>query len=378
MSRLDPDELARYARQMRLPQLGTVGQERLKQASVLVVGAGGLGSPATMYLAAAGIGRLGIADGDRVELSNLHRQPLHASKDVGSPKTDSARETLAALNPHVDIETIPERISRDNALDVVRRYDVVIDGTDNFPTRYLLNDACVLTSRPLVYGSVDRFDGQVSVFATDRGPCYRCLFPNPPEPGTVQSCADAGVLGVLPGLVGTLQATEALKLILGLGEPLVGRLLLVDAARMRFRSVTVERDAACPACGTHEITELIDYDDFCAAGAPSPEEPIAIIAPQELSELLKNDTSITLIDVREPYEWNIGRLPGARLIPLAMLGAAAGTIDRAADVVVYCHHGMRSEMAAYLLRDAGVARVRNLAGGIDRWSIEVDPSVPRY
>lgn len=371
MSGFDAAELVRYARQMRLPQLGPDGQERLKRASVLVVGAGGLGSPAAMYLAAAGVGRLGIADGDRVDATNLHRQILHGTDDVGAPKTDSARATLESINPFVRLETFAERVTSDNALDLVRDYDIVVDGTDNFPTRYLLNDACVILGKPLVYGSVDRFEGQVSVFAAHDGPCYRCLFPDPPAPGSVQNCAEAGVLGVLPGLVGTLQATEVLKLVLGLGDSLAGRLLLVDALRMQFRSIALERDPDCPACGTREIRQLIDYDAFCAG-------PIATISPRELHGLLQNDVPITLIDVREPYEWNIGRLPGARLIPLATVAGAANTIDPAADVVVYCHHGMRSEMAAHVLRDAGVTRVRNLVGGIDRWSLEVDPSVPRY
>jgi adenylyltransferase/sulfurtransferase len=312
MPPLGGDERARYARQIRLPQLGLAGQEGLKGASVLIVGAGGLGSPAATYLAAAGVGRIGIADGDRVDVSNLHRQPLHGTSDVGRPKVESAREALQALNPHSQIEPIPDRLTSANALEIVPRFDVVIDGTDNFPTRYLLNDACVLTNRPLVYGSVDRFDGQVSVFATATGPCYRCLYPRPPEPGTVQNCADAGVLGVLPGIVGTLQATEALKLILGLGDPLVGRLLLVDSLRMRFRTIGVDRDPECPACGTREIDSLIDYDAFCA-GPTAPDGPLATVDPRALSAELKNGHTITLIDVREPYEWNYARIDGARL-----------------------------------------------------------------
>jgi adenylyltransferase/sulfurtransferase len=332
-----------------------------------------------MYLAAAGVGRIGIADGDRVDVTNLHRQLLHGTGDVGELKVESAQATMASINPHVIVEPIAARLTSENALEVVRRYDVVIDGTDNFPTRYLLNDACVLTSRPLVYGSVDRFDGQVSVFSVGSGPCYRCLFPNPPEPGSVQNCADAGVLGVLPGLIGTMQAAEALKLLLGLGEPLVGRLLLVDALQMRFRSIGVERDPTCPACGTRELTALIDYEDFCRGSKSESGEPeLGLITPRDLAVLLANDHSITLIDVREPYEWNIGRIPGARLIPLGTLTAAPGAIDPSADVVVYCHHGARSEMAGYALLDAGVKRVRNLVGGIDRWSTEVDAAVPRY
>jgi molybdopterin/thiamine biosynthesis adenylyltransferase/rhodanese-related sulfurtransferase len=374
---LEPDELGRYARQIRLPQFGIDGQERLKHASILIVGAGGLGSPAAMYLAAAGVGRLGIADDERVDVSNLHRQLLHRTEDIGSAKTRSARETLGAINPHVRVDAIDARVSRENALDLVAAYDVVIDGTDNFPTRYLLNDACVLTGRPLVYGSVDRFDGQVSVFATDHGPCYRCLFPSPPEPGTVQNCADAGVLGVLPGLIGTLQATESLKLILGLGDNLAGRLLLVDTLAMRFRTIGVDRDPDCPVCGTREITELVDYEAFCS-GPQLVMDTVDTIAPQDLASALSAGEPIVVIDVREPYEWQIGRIPSARLIPLGTLLTRGADVAKDADVVVYCHHGQRSEMAAEALLASGFRRVRNLVGGIDRWSRDVDPSVRRY
>jgi sulfur-carrier protein adenylyltransferase/sulfurtransferase len=374
---LHADELRRYARQIRLPSVGVDGQQRLKAASVLIVGAGGLGSPAATYLTAAGVGRIGIADDDRVDASNLHRQPLHRTGDIGSAKADSARETMAAINPHVYVEAIRKRVSRENALDLVKAYDVVIDGTDNFPTRYLLNDACVLTRRPLVYGSVDRFEGQVSLFATDAGPCYRCLFPSPPEAGTVQNCADAGVLGVLPGLVGTLQATEALKLILGLGENLVGRLLLVDALAMRFRTISVDRDPKCPACGTREITGLIDYEAFCTGGQNATPE-VDTILPAELSTALNDGQSIVLVDVREPYEWQISRIASARLIPLRTLFSAPPDISLDADIVVYCHHGQRSHAAAEALTAFGFRRVRNLVGGIDRWSREVDSSVRRY
>lgn len=382
MASLDPQEQARYARQIRLPQVGITGQTVLKTSSVLIVGAGGLGSPAALYLAAAGVGRIGIADDDHVDLTNLQRQILYGTKDVGFAKTDIAVPRLRSINPHLVIEAIPERVTSANALDLASRFDVVVDGTDNFATRYLLSDACVLTSTPLIYGSVDRFDGQLSVFVARGGPCYRCLFPTPPEPGSVQNCADAGVLGVLPGLIGTAQATEALKLLLGIGEPLIGRLLMVDALRMSFRAVAVERDPACPACGTSEIRELVDYEAFCA-GEPATHDvaaatDIATITPRDLAKALNADTSITLIDVREPHEWNVARIPGARLIPLGALQGALGTIDPQADVVVYCHHGMRSEMAAYTLRDAGIRRVRNLVGGIDRWSRDVDPGVPRY
>jgi molybdopterin/thiamine biosynthesis adenylyltransferase/rhodanese-related sulfurtransferase len=379
MCHLDSRELLRYARQIRLPHLGVVGQERLKGASVLIVGAGGLGSPAALYLAAAGVGRVGIIDGDRVDVSNLHRQPLHDTNDIGRAKTDSARERLSAINPHVRIETIDQRLTSENALGIVRQYDVLIDASDNFPTRYLLNDAAVLTSRPLVHGSVDRFDGLLSVFSHEGGPCYRCLFPNPPEFGTVQNCADAGVLGVLPGLIGTLQATEALKLILGIGEPLSGRLLMVEALSMRFRTISVDRDPACRMCGTGEITALVDYDDFCSVVSRAPGSAvIETIEPSELAVLLARRPPITLIDVRERYEWNLARIPGARLIPLGELESAIPSLDGSESIVVYCHHGMRSETAASALLGAGMRRVRNLVGGIDRWSVEVDPSVPRY
>ncbi|HEY7394114.1 MAG TPA: molybdopterin-synthase adenylyltransferase MoeB [Gemmatimonadaceae bacterium] len=374
---LDAEELRRYTRQMRLPTLGVEGQQRLKAASVLIVGAGGLGSPAATYLAAAGVGRIGVADDDRVDASNLHRQPLHRTEDIGSAKADSARETLIGINPHVRVDAIRQRVSRENALDLVTGYDVVIDGTDNFPTRYLLNDACVLTERPLVYGSVDRFEGQVSVFATQRGPCYRCLFPSPPNPGTVQNCADAGVLGVLPGLIGTLQATEALKLILGLGENLAGRLLLVDTLSMRFRTIGVDRDPECPACGTREIRELIDYEAFCS-GEQSPVREVETILPTELSGALSAGEPIVVIDVREPYEWQIGRIPSARLIPLGSLFSTPPDMPVDADIVVYCHHGQRSHAAAEALSAFGFKQVRNLVGGIDRWSRDVDPGVRRY
>lgn len=290
-------------------------------------------------------------------------------------KAESARAALEAINPHVRVDAIGERVSSANALSLVADYDIVIDGSDNFPTRYLLSDACVLAARPLVYGSVDRFEGQVSVFATTDGPCYRCLFPMPPDPGTVQNCADAGVLGVLPGLIGMFQATETLKWIVGLGDSLAGRLLLVDALRMRFRTVTVERDAACPACGTREIDALVDYEQFCAPARPA---GVETILPHALSTLLNDGQPVVIIDVREPYEWAIGRIPTARLMPLATIPDAAHAVDRDADVIVYCHHGARSEAAAYELLAAGFRRVRNLTGGIDRWSRDVDPRVRRY
>jgi molybdopterin/thiamine biosynthesis adenylyltransferase/rhodanese-related sulfurtransferase len=390
---LSPDELQRYHRHLVLPDVGEEGQRRLKTARVLLVGAGGLGSPAALYLAAAGVGHLGIIDADSVEVSNLQRQVLHGTRDVGRPKVASARERLADLNPYVDIATYHTRLSSANALELLREYDVIVDGSDNFPTRYLVNDACVLLGKPDVYASVLRFDGQAAVLAMPDGPCYRCLFREPPPPGLVPNCEEGGVFGVLPGLLGTIQATETIKLITGTGEPLTGRLLLVDALRMRFRTIELQRDPSCPACGTREITTLGDYDAFCGitsaptessnentgdgitAGTDSWSDEIT---PLELSARLRNGSAPTLLDVREPYEWAIARLPDARLVPLNSLPQAVHSIDRRAEVVVYCHHGMRSDAAATWLRDQGFTRVRNLVGGIDRWSLEVDPSLRRY
>ena len=391
---LGPDELARYSRHLGLAEIGERGQTRLKQSSVLIVGAGGLGSPAALYLAAAGVGRLGIADFDTVDVTNLQRQVLHDTSAVGARKTDSARQRLEALNPLIRVDTIDEELTAANALEVIGDYDVVIDGTDNFKTRYLTNDACVLLGRPNVYGSVLRFEGQASVFATPDGPCYRCLFREPPPPGLVQSCAEAGVLGVLPGLVGTIQATEAIKLIVGAGETLAGRLLLIDALRMRFRTITLRRDPECPACGTRELTSLIDYDEFCGVRPSAAPPPVADevvpatvasrppvlhnMTPGELAERLRHGGELEVIDVREPYEWRIARIDGARLIPLARVPSASAELPRERDIVVYCHHGHRSRTAGQILLAQGFRRVWNLSGGIARWSAEVDPSVPTY
>jgi adenylyltransferase/sulfurtransferase len=374
---LTRDETARYSRHLLLPQVGPLGQRRLKGARVLLVGAGGLGSPAALYLAAAGVGTLGVVDFDVVDASNLQRQLLHGTTDVGRPKLDSARDRIHDANPHVRVEPYATRLTAANALEILRGYDVVVDGTDNFATRYLTNDACVLLGIPNVYGSVFRFEGQASVFGMPDGPCYRCLFPEPPAPGLVPSCEEAGVLGVLPGLVGTVQATEALKLLLGIGEPLVGRLLLVDALGAGFRTVRIRRDPACPACGTREIRELIDYDAFCGA---SSEESTAAgeVTPSELAAMLRRGDAFDLIDVREPREWEVARIPGARLVPLATLPEALATLDRSRELVVHCKSGARSARAARLLEAAGFRRVRNLAGGILRWSEEVDPAVPKY
>jgi molybdopterin/thiamine biosynthesis adenylyltransferase/rhodanese-related sulfurtransferase len=378
---LSRDEISRYARHLIIPDVGIDGQKRLKAARVLLVGAGGLGSPLALYLAAAGVGHIGIVDFDVVDVTNLQRQILHGTKDVGRSKLASARERIADINPFVELTTYETALTSKNALGIIEKYDLVVDGTDNFPTRYLVNDACVMLGKPNVYGSVFRFEGQASVFSTKDGPCYRCLFPEPPPPGTVPSCAEGGVLGVLPGLIGTIQATEAIKLILGIGEPLVGRLLLVDALGAQFRTVKVRKNPACPACGTHEITELIDYDEFCGmkpeAGSRKPEDTMPEITPLELAERLRAG-DIDLIDVREPHEWDIAHIPGARLIPLGNLPAAVPSLDRTRDIVVQCRSGARSGRAVRLLQAAGFTRVRNLAGGILRWSDDVDPRVPKY
>jgi sulfur-carrier protein adenylyltransferase/sulfurtransferase len=379
---LEPDELVRYSRHITLAEVGEDGQRRLRQASVLIVGAGGLGSPAALYLAAAGIGRIGIVDFDSVDLSNLQRQILHDTSRIGARKTASARARLEAMNPHVQVECIDDELTAANALDVIGDYDVVLDGTDNFKTRYLTNDACVLLGRPNVYGSVLRFEGQASVFATSDGPCYRCLFREPPPPGLVPSCAEAGVLGVLPGLIGTIQATEAIKLILGAGDSLAGRLLLVDALRMHFRTIRVRRDPECPACGTRELQSLIDYDEFCGTGKTSTTEARASgvqeLTPRDLAERLRRGDAVDLIDVREPYEWRIARIEGARLIPLGRIGASVPELPRDRPIVLYCHHGVRSRAACEFLVAQGFDAVWNLSGGIDQWSADVDSSVPTY
>ena len=373
---LTSDELRRYGRHLVLPEVGLEGQRRLKAGRVLIVGAGGLGSPVALYLAAAGVGTLGLIDFDIVDLSNLQRQVLHGTGDVGRSKLESARDRLHAANPHVGIDTYEMRLTSANALAILSEYDVIVDGTDNFATRYLTNDACVLLGKPNVYASIFRFEGQASVFGMPDGPCYRCLYPSPPPPGLIPSCAEGGVLGVLPGLVGTIQATEAIKLLLGIGEPLVGRLLLVDALSSMFRTVRLARDPACPACGTREIRELIDYDAFC--GGPQGAVSSWEMTPTELAERLARGEEIDVIDVREPFEWQMARISGARLLPLGTLHQAMSSLDPARATVVYCHHGVRSAHAAEALRAEGFSRVWNLAGGIDRWSTDVDRGVPRY
>ena len=379
---LTAEELIRYSRHVILPGIGTDGQRRLKQARVLVIGAGGLGSPIAMYLAAAGIGHLGIVDSDVVDRTNLQRQIIHGTSDIGRRKTESAAERLADINPNVDITRFDEKLSSANALQLLGDYDIVVDGTDNFPTRYLVNDACVLLGKPNVYGSIIRFEGQASVFGYENAPCYRCLFPEPPAPGLVPNCAEGGVFGVVPGIVGSIQATEAIKLALGFPDTLSGQLLLIDVMRMRFRTVRIQRDPACPACGTRTIRELIDYDAFCGASRSSTAgdstDAVREITPQDLAMRLQRGDDILLLDVREPSEWAVARIEGARLIPLATLQGAVPSLDRSREIVVHCHHGIRSAAAVRFLQSEGFDRVSNLAGGIARWSSEVDTAVPQY
>jgi len=376
---LHPRQLQRYARHLTLPEFGLAGQERLAGARVLLVGAGGLGSPAALYLAAAGVGTLGIVDDDVVDVSNLQRQVLHGTAALGMPKTASAAARLADLNPEVHVEAHQERLDRAGARALVRRYDLVLDGSDNFPTRYLVNDACVLERRPLVYGSIYRFEGQVSLFGAPDGPCYRCLFAEPPAPELVPSCADAGVLGVLPGIVGSLQALEAIKWLTGIGTPMVGRLLLFDALRMSFREIAIRRDPDCAICGDHPtVTELVDYDAFCGVtpfGAAG--EAAEVDAPTLARELAGGNAPL-LLDVREPWEFDIAHLDGAVLVPLGELPARLAELPARAGVVTICHHGVRSATAAALLRRAGFARVRSLAGGVDAWAAAIDPAMRRY
>jgi len=377
---LSNDEVLRYSRHLIMPEVGMTGQQKLKAARVLCIGAGGLGSPLALYLAAAGVGTLGLVDFDVVDFTNLQRQIIHTVEDVGRPKLDSAAEKLEAINPFVNVRKFETKLTSANALDLFRDFDIIADGTDNFPTRYLVNDACVLSGKPNVYASIFRFEGQASVFATKDGPCYRCLYPEPPPPGLVPSCAEGGVLGILPGLLGVIQATEVIKLILGSGESLIGRLLLVDALGMRFRELKLRKNRDCPMCGANPtIHELIDYQEFC--GIRGEEAPVTAsvpeIQPAELKARLDNGDNVFILDVREPHEYQICNL-GGYLIPLGDLPARMNELDSSREIVAHCRSGVRSAKAVTLLRQAGFGKVRNLAGGILAWGEKVDPTVPKY
>ena len=391
LPQLTNEEIKRYSRHLIMPEVGLDGQRRLKAGSVLCIGAGGLGSPAAMYLAAAGVGRIGVVDFDVVDFSNLQRQIIHGTSSVGKTKLQSAKERLTDINPNIQVDTYETALSSENALDLFEPYDVILDGTDNFPTRYLTNDACVLLGKPNAYGSIFRFEGQASVFATKDGPCYRCLYPEPPPPGLVPSCAEGGVLGVLPGVIGVIQATEAIKLIAGIGEPLIGRFLIYDALRMRFRELKLRKDPDCPVCGTHPtVTKLIDYEEFCGLRPSVEEDAIAVAASAgaksnatditvvELKERLDRGDALTIVDVREPNEYQINRLPGSQLIPLGEIPRRYAELDPDDEIIVSCKIGGRSAKAADYLRSVGFKHVLNLKGGIIAWVDQVDPSMPRY
>jgi adenylyltransferase/sulfurtransferase len=377
INQLVQEEYIRYSRHLILPEVGEAGQQKLKAASVLLVGAGGLGSPAAFYLAAAGVGRIGIADFDNVELVNLQRQIIHGTSDIGRSKVDSAVEKMDALNPMVKIEKISERLSSENALQIINNYDVVIDGSDNFPTRYLLNDVCVLSGKPYVYGSIFRFDGQASVFGTEQGPCYRCLYPEPPPPHLVPSCEDGGVLGILPGIIGSIQATEAIKLILNIGESLAGQLLLFDALKMEFNKLKIKKRTDCPVCGENPtVKELIDYEQFCGLSGGNTDN--LNITPYQLKQKLDNGENILLLDIREEIEYKINRLDGSQLIPPYLIPLKMSGLDRSAEIILYCKNGIRSMNALKHLKNAGFERVKNLEGGINAWIDQIDPTLQKY
>ena len=386
---LTKDEILRYSRHLILPEVSMEGQLKLKNAKVLMVGAGGLGAPLGLYLAASGVGRIGVVDFDVVDFTNLQRQVIHGTKDVGKKKLDSAAESMLDINPYMTVDKFDTAITSDNAFEIIKDYDMVVDGTDNFPTRYLINDACVLLKKPNVYGSIFRFEGQATIFAYPGGPCYRCLYPEPPPPGLVPSCAEGGVLGILPGIIGLIQATEAVKLILGVGETLVGRLMLYDALAMRFRELKLRRNPECPVCGDHpSIHELIDYYQFC--GVPNPAEVTPVAEQQAgymsdteidavaLKARLDRGDKFQFIDVREPNEYQIASIPGAKLIPLGDLPTRVGELDPNTEVVVHCRSGARSAKACDFLRQAGFKNAKNMLGGILAWSDKIDPSVPKY
>ena len=375
-------EIERYSRHLIMPEVAMEGQRKLKRASVLLVGMGGLGSPTAMYLAAAGVGRIGIVDFDVVDFSNLQRQIIFSTEDVGRPKLQAAEERLQGINPNLEIETYETRLTSENALKILENYDIIIDGTDNFPTRYLVNDACVLLGKPNVYGSIFRFEGQASVFYAKEGPCYRCLYPEPPPPGLVPSCAEGGVLGILPGNIGMIQATEAVKLILGKGEPLIGRLLLFDALAMKYRELKLRKDPNCPICGENPtVTELIDYEHFCGIGTEADKivlEPEFEISVEELKAKITGEDTPFILDVREPHEFEICRIPNSVLIPLAEVEKRVHELNRSSEIVVHCKAGGRSAKAVKFLREAGFEKVKNLKGGILAWADEVDSSMPKY
>jgi adenylyltransferase/sulfurtransferase len=409
--KLSKEEIARYSRHLIMPEVTMQGQKRLKAGSVLLIGAGGLGSPMAMYLAAAGVGRIGLVDFDVVDESNLQRQIVHGTKDLGRNKLQSAKDTLLDINPHIEVIPHEVRLSSDNALEIFRDYDVIADGSDNFPTRYLVNDACVLLDKPNAYGSIFRFEGQASVFYSKEGPCYRCLYPEPPPPGLVPSCAEGGVLGILPGVIGIIQATEVVKLLIGIGEPLIGRLVLYDALKMKFRELRLRKNPDCPICGDNRtINELIDYEEFCGVpGAQSAEDinaevtqmveamlrhqgqeapagealstgvhVLMSIQPKELKAKLDAGEPIELVDVREPHEAQICQIPGSKLIPLATIPMRMDELDRKKEIVLYCRYGVRSAQAALFLSHQGFERVFNLTGGTLAWADDVDPDMPKY
>jgi len=385
---LTNEEISRYSRHLIMPEVGLEGQKKLKNAKVLCIGAGGLGSPLALYLAAAGVGKLGILDFDVVDFSNLQRQVIHSEKTIGELKVESAKNRLLELNSDIEIQTYNERFTSDNAMDIVKDYDIVVDGTDNFATRYLTNDTCVLLGKPNVYGSIFRFEGQVSVFDAERGPCYRCLYPEPPPPGLVPSCAEGGVLGILPGVVGTLQASEVVKLIIGQGDPLIGRLLFMDILEMEPRILKLRKNPECPVCGDNPtIKELIDYEEFCGIGRGeigeeevNVNEPLQVkeITVEEFREKKESNGEILLIDVREPHEYEICKIEGSKLIPLGDIKDKAEELNPEAEIVVHCHHGGRSMKAATILKEKGFKNVLNLKGGIDEWAEKFDPEMARY
>jgi molybdopterin/thiamine biosynthesis adenylyltransferase/rhodanese-related sulfurtransferase len=381
VAKLTKDEILRYSRHLIMPEVGMDGQLKLKQAKVLCIGAGGLGSPLALYLAAAGVGKLGIVDFDVVDFTNLQRQIIHDTSDVGRPKLSSARDTIADINPNVEVVGFETRLTSENALDIFKDFDIVADGTDNFPTRYLVNDACVLLGKPNVYGSIFRFEGQASVFYAKEGPCYRCLYPEPPPPGLVPSCAEGGVLGVLPGIVGCIQAMETIKLIIGRGQPLIGRLLLFDALGMKFRELKLRKNLDCPVCGEHPtVTKLIDYEQFCGIRGEEHVVPTRVpeITAPEVKKMMDEKKPFVLVDVREPHEFQICRIPGSVLIPLGDVPKRMSELNSADDIVVHCRSGQRSAQAVDFLMKAGFRKIHNLKGGVLAWADQVDPSMPKY